>query len=257
MRTVRFVIGGAAAALLVSGLSASAAHHSDVSPFFGMVGLSRTQTAVLNVVLTGTPDDRRPACRRVLSFVDGQGRRFHDSAGNEVSRQVELRGNAAESLTLRSRDVLGDGQLRAPIRAVLTAPHDDGTASDCRGLVATLEIVSCQPRPQTCPGAYAPICGCDGVTYTNVCLAAKAGVTMAASGACPGTACQGNLDCATQEYCAKPIGDCGGAGTCQPRPSSCTNVYDPVCGCDAATYPNACLAAHAGVNVAAQGTCGR
>jgi hypothetical protein len=38
-------------------------------PAFKMVGLARTQTAVLNVVATNPPGDTRTACRRGLSFV--------------------------------------------------------------------------------------------------------------------------------------------------------------------------------------------
>jgi hypothetical protein len=110
---------------------------------FGMVGLARTQTAVLNAVLAfPTPDDGRAACRMVLSFVDAQGRPFHDAAGSAVSEIIELRGGAAHSMRLRSGDVLRNDQLRIPIRAVLTPTPDDGLASHCSGLVATLEIVS-------------------------------------------------------------------------------------------------------------------
>jgi len=110
---------------------------------FGMVGLARTQTAVLSAVLTSpTPDDGRAACRMVLSFVDAQGRPFHDAAGGAVSELIELRGGAAQSIRLRSGDVLRSDQLRIPIRAVLTPTPDDGLASHCSGLVATLEIVS-------------------------------------------------------------------------------------------------------------------
>lgn len=137
---------------------------------FGMVGLARTQMAVLNAVLAvPIPNDGRSSCRLVLSFVDGQGRPFHDASGSEVSKLIELRGGAADSIRLRAADVLLDGQLRIPIRAVVTpVPNDgspvpedgtpvpddgipvpddgipvpnDGVPSDCTGLVATLEIV--------------------------------------------------------------------------------------------------------------------
>jgi hypothetical protein len=123
---------------------------------FGMVGLARTQMAVLNAVrITPVPDDGRSPCRLVLSFVDGQGRPFHDAAGREVSKRVELRDELADFVILRAADVLTAGQLRIPIRAVVVPVPDDGTPvpedgspvpedgvrSDCRELVATLEIV--------------------------------------------------------------------------------------------------------------------
>jgi len=102
---------------------------------------------VLNVVLAQPPDPQQPpdpgreACHLVLSFMDAQGRPFHDAAGNEVKKMVELRGNVADSLRLRSGDAIPAGQLRAPIRALLSQPPDPTQPSDCMGLVATLEIV--------------------------------------------------------------------------------------------------------------------
>jgi hypothetical protein len=39
------------------------------------------------------------------------------------------------------------------------------------------------------------------------------------------------------------------------RPRGCTQVHDPVCGCDDRTHSNACAAAAEGVNVQAAGEC--
>jgi len=67
--------------------------------------------------------------------------------------------------------------------------------------------------------------------------------------------CYDNAGCPGQ-YCAKPIGDCGGQGKCSPQSSeSCPKIYAPVCGCDGQIYDNLCFASNAGVNVAYEGTC--
>jgi hypothetical protein len=42
----------------------------------------------------------------------------------------------------------------------------------------------CQPRPTVCDKHYAPVCACDGRTYSNSCLANMAGFGVNATGAC-------------------------------------------------------------------------
>jgi hypothetical protein len=44
-------------------------------------------------------------------------------------------------------------------------------------------------------------------------------------------------------------------GRCAPRPQMCPMIYQPVCGADGRTYPNACHAARAGVSLAHGGAC--
>lgn len=67
--------------------------------------------------------------------------------------------------------------------------------------------------------------------------------------------CMKNSHCGRKFYCSKDPGDCKGIGQCIEKPEACTEIYRPVCGCDRRTYPNACYAAAAGVNVAYDGPC--
>jgi hypothetical protein len=65
-------------------------------------------------------------------------------------------------------------------------PCPDGMFCDLppgRCLVAD-EAGTCVPRANSCIAIYLPVCGCDGVTYSNDCHRIAARVTKAHDGEC-------------------------------------------------------------------------
>jgi hypothetical protein len=112
----------------------------------------------------------------------------------------------------------------------------------------------CRRTPEVCTDIFDPVCGCDGETYGNRCYAQASGVAVDHRGECV-TSCTSDAECEADEFCQTPGGACGAAGSCATRPDACTKIFDPVCGCDGATYSNDCVAAAAGVSVASRGEC--
>ena len=42
----------------------------------------------------------------------------------------------------------------------------------------------CQTKPDVCPQIFDPVCGCDGRTHGNACMAASGGISVAHQGEC-------------------------------------------------------------------------
>ena len=132
---------------------------------------------------------------------------------------------------------------------------------------------SCFPVPSTCTKDYSPICGCDGRTYVNICVAHSHGVSPRNAGQCPSAAAPGVpagpvgscgpggavATCQTGLFChyteAQYCGEVAGPGECSQQPTVCTKEWAPVCGCDGRNYSNDCVAHSHGVSIRHRGLC--
>ena len=110
-------------------------------------------------------------------------------------------------------------------------------------VVPAIFVVACQPKAPEAPAAGGP--------------QVAPALVPAGSGASCGS--RGMAPCPGSEYCDFPAGsECGAldkGGVCRAPAHNCATIAKPVCGCDGATYPNACEAAVKGVSVAKDGPC--
>jgi len=77
---------------------------------------------------------------------------------------------------------------------------------------------TCQTRPKNCTQIHAPVCGCDGRTYSNACVAASAGMSVRHEGECEaGEPCGAVVICETGLECCN-----ASCGVCVPPGGVCT-----------------------------------
>ena len=125
-------------------------------------------------------------------------------------------------------------------------PQETHCKKDPGTCVAREHIGSCEPLPSSdCPTIDAPVCGCDGQTYSNLCVAQSQGANVARQGACELTECSPS-DCA--ESLPSPLDLCAdgsyqptacelsSAGTCELTALAC-----PTVSCTASS-PGSCAA---------------
>lgn len=91
-----------------------------------------------------------------------------------------------------------------------------------------------------CPEYWDPVCGTDGITYSNTCFLEIASVELAYEGECNSTNVSAEAQVCTEE---------------QKQADFCTMEYAPVCGNDGQTYGNKCVACAEGIDYYFEGEC--
>jgi hypothetical protein len=152
---------------------------------------------------------------------------------------------------------------------VETGPFDSGPVYffDASPPVSLLDAASDDAGcvGSRCPpdaGALGACSSCDAIIFTMLDGACASGLPEVCwqnsdggcSPQCPDVnTCSATRDCAADEYCYFPNGDCGLAqrGWCSPKPPGpCPLLESDSCGCDGQQYLNGCFAAQAGFSVA-------
>ncbi len=148
----------------------------------------------------------------------------------------------------------GDTRDAGPL-ADASAPSPDAgpcIPDDCSPITITTNVLRTGPD-SPCATGEAPSCkrGAGGRCALQ-CPAIPPDV------ACDGVSFVRDTSCTGPTlFCRREHGACSASiqGACSQRPTACPQELDPVCGCDGATYDNACRAFSMGTNVQARGAC--
>ncbi|MFC2162672.1 Kazal-type serine protease inhibitor domain-containing protein [Candidatus Altiarchaeota archaeon] len=113
-----------------------------------------------------------------------------------------------------------------PVRATSTTVQEPSTT-----LSAPSTTVQ-EPIVRACTADWRPVCGVDGKTYSNKCMAGD--IEVAYDGECMQT-----------HACSED----------EKQRKACTREYRPVCGSDGKTYSNGCMACSEGIDSWVDGEC--
>jgi hypothetical protein len=144
---------------------------------------------------------------------------------------------------------------------VIEVGNADGGINDCSASVACqpdsfCNLASCDaPRGQcalkaiTCPQNFNPVCGCDGVSYLNLCRMQLAGASLLHLGECgkDGAPCDQGQPCPSGATCGRisPDRNCSaGGGRCWNVPATCPWAPGAFISCNTNACVDLCEAMH-------------